>query len=62
MASRKRLDSNRTRTSRENGRSSNNENGRTIKVFKTEIRLNSHPEVVPKMPVEDLKVDWTFVS
>ena len=39
MASRERLDSNRTRTPRENGRSNNNENGRTIKVFKTEMRI-----------------------
>ena len=39
MASRERLDSNRKRT-RENGRFNNNENGRTIKVFKTEMRMN----------------------
>jgi hypothetical protein len=59
MASRKRLDSNRTRTPRENGRSNNNENGRTLKVFKTKMRMSI---LVPKMPAEVLKVDWTFVE
>ena len=62
MVSRERLDSNRTRTPRENGRSNNNENGRTIKVFKTEMRMNIPSGVVPKMPAEDLKVDWTYVK
>ena len=54
MASRERLDSNRTRTPQENGRSNNNENGRTIKVIKTEMRMNIPAGVVPKMPAEDL--------
>ena len=60
MASRERLDSNRTRTPQENGRSNNNENGRTIKVIKTEMRMNIPAGVVPKMPAEDLEVDWTY--
>ncbi len=62
MVERERLDSNRTRTPRERGTSSNNENGRTLKVFKTEMRMNIPAGVVPKMPTEDLKVDWTFVE
>ena len=62
MASRDRLDSNRTRTPREKEKSSKNENERTVKVFKTEMRMNIPAGVVPKMPAEDLKVDWTFVE
>ena len=62
MASRDRLDSNRTRTPREKEKSSKNENERTVKVFKTEMRMNIPAGVVPKMPAEDLKVDWTYVE
>jgi len=56
MASSKGSDSNRNRTPR------NTERERTVKVFKTEMRMNIPAGVVPKMPAEDLKVDWTFVE